>query len=563
MKKRPIFFSALLFCLPFQSPCAEIRDRNAQFWELKLDDYRRMVIEGNERVQAQLLATEAARLRSLGERGVFEPELAGSAQGVANRRQNSVQQERELQGVAILDENNSLYDAGIESLVPTGAKIRLGSLLNNLNNNLPPAGVPGLLAPANLPRTNQWQSFSGITVTQPLLRNYGATIAMAGIRLAALNSAAAFQEYRRELMVALAKAEAAYWNLYLAQEQLRFLDESIAVAESILDDSWGKLKAGKGTELDVKEAEAALALRRTKRNESLQLASDATGQLLVQAGVSPETRPILVRVMDVPTGTGAPHSHAESWRTLLQLNPDYTIQKKKLDEAMIRYKVAKNQRLPEFNLKGSYGYNGLANTPDGAWSQLSSGGFPSWSAGVEFRIPLGGGIRSRAEMSAAQLAVDQSKIQLRGLETQLSNAMSAALRNLQTNAASAEDYRTMLTFNESLLKTQQERLLQGKVEGRRVLEVEAGLFEVKQGLAESLVRFERTALELHLAEGSLLKSRHLEFTPTELRDQTLLLLGDRRNSTKRKPVAEKKETPAPTPKPRVTPSRLVLKEPNP
>ncbi len=385
---------------------------------------------------------------------------------------------------------------------------------------------------------------------------------MAGIRLAALNSEAAFQEYRRELMVALAKAEAAYWNLYLAQEQLKFIDESIKVAESILDDSWGKLTAGKGSELDVKEAEAGLALRRNKRNEALQLASDATGQLLVQAGVSPETLPILVRAMDVPTGAGLRHSHAESWRTLLQLNPDYTIQKQKVDEAMLRYKVARNQNLPELNLKGSYGLNGLADTPDGAWSQLANGGFPSWSAGLEFRIPLGGGIRSRAEMSAAQLAVDQAKIQLRGLETQLGNAMSTAFRNLQANEASSDDYRTMIKFNESLLKTQQERLLQGKVEGRRVLEVEAGLFEVKQGLAESLVRFERTALELKLAEGSLLQSRKLEFTPKELRDQTLLLLGDRKQPAKRKPVAAKKETPDPTPKPRFAPSRLVLREPD-
>ena len=156
-------------------------------------------------------------------------------------------------------------------------------------------------------------------------------------------------------MVAIAQAETAYWSLYFAQEQLKFLDESIRVAESILDDSRGKLKAGKGAELDVLEAESGLALRRTKRNEALQRASDAQGQLMVQAGISPNSRPIRVRATDVPVITGIRHSQAESQREAMELNPDYVIQKKKVDEARLRFGVAKNQHRPELNLKGSWG----------------------------------------------------------------------------------------------------------------------------------------------------------------------------------------------------------------
>ena len=149
--------------------------------------------------------------RAWGEKGVFEPELTGSAQHVANHRPNTVEQQRTLSGVPILDERNNIFDTGVESLAVTGAKVRLGYTLSNLNNNLPPFGI---LA-QNSPRTDQWQSFTGITITQPLLKNAGATTAMAGIRLAALNSETAFQEYRRELMLTLQKPSGMKWLPFL------------------------------------------------------------------------------------------------------------------------------------------------------------------------------------------------------------------------------------------------------------------------------------------------------------------------------------------------------------
>src|SRR5687767_3005752 len=96
---------------------------------LTLKDYLRMVLEKNETIQAQLLATEASHQRALAEHGAFEPEFAGSAQHVRNKRPNTVEQQRNLAGVPVLDERNDLYDAGIEALTKTGAKVRLGYAL--------------------------------------------------------------------------------------------------------------------------------------------------------------------------------------------------------------------------------------------------------------------------------------------------------------------------------------------------------------------------------------------------------------------------------------------------
>ncbi len=492
--------------------------------KLTMREYLRMVLERNETIQAQLLGTESSRERAAAEKGAFEPELVGSAEHTRNRRPNTVEQQRNLAGVPILDEHNNLYDLGIENQTPIGGKVRLGYTLNNFNNNLRPltaAGVDPSTAPG---RTNEWQSFFGLSVTQPLLKNGGATAALANLRIAAITSESAFQEYRRQLMVTLSQAASAYWGVYFAQEQLRFLDESVAVADSILADSRERAKAGKGAELDVLEAEAGLALRRTKRNEALQHFSEAMGQLLTFAGQTPRDTGVIYLAADDPELRTPVPSYGDSWGSAIRFNPDYLIQKKKLDEALIRLAVARNQRLPELNAKGSVGYNGLGESPSESASEVGNGSFPSWSVGLEMRIPLGGGIRGRHEYAAILATVGQIEMQTKGIETQLANALNTSIQKIKTTRATASDYRTMINFNESLLTTERDRLGVGKVEGRRVLEVEAGLFEVKQGLAEAQVATQRAALELALAEGSVLSRSGIDFTPAELKAHTAELL---------------------------------------
>lgn len=507
---------------------------------LRLAEFLRLVVERNETIQAQLLGTEATRQRALAERGAFEPEWVTSASREANKRRNTVEQQRNLGGIPILDERNNRFESAIEMLTATGAKVHLGYTLNNFNNNLTPLGS------ATTGRTDEWQGFAGATITQPLLKNGWGAASMAAIRIAAVQSESSFQEYRRQLMVTLSQAEAAYWAVYFAQEQARFLDESVGVAESILSDSREKLKAGKGSELEVLEAEAGVALRRTKRNEAQQRYTEAMGQLLVFAGQSPRDGITGYIATDEPITVLPAVDYNGSVRTAIESNPDYLMQRSKMDEALVRLGFAKNQRLPELNLKGSAGLNGLGLSPGDAFDEINTGDFPSWSIGAEMRIPLGGGVRGRHELEAVRATVMQTQLQLQGMETQISNALNTALKKLRNTRATIDDYSTMVRFNERLLKTERERLLVGKVEGHRVLEVEAGLFEVKQGMADAQVQLRRAAIELYLAEGSTLRRRSMEFTPNELREQTRRLLD-----------GPKKKSPAPA---NFVPEKLNLRE---
>jgi len=493
--------------------------------ELNLPDYLKLVAEHNESVQAQMIETEVSHRKARGETGIFEPNLVMSVEREYNKRLNNSLQQSEQGGLLIYREKNNIYDTGLETLVPTGAKIRLGYTLSDLSNNL--TNNVNIFNIASTGLRQQYQTFVGATITQPLLKNAGVSVTMAGIRLAAMESDIAFQQYRRQLMLAISQAEAAYWNLYFAQEQLRYFDESLAVAESILSDSKERLKAGQAAELDVLEAQSGLALRKTKQNDARQNYYDALGRVRVLFGAAPDENAPTIKVVDRPTTVKLPLEYYQRFQDAFQNNPEYLVQQKRVEQEGLRLGYARNQLLPEVNFKGAVGYNGLGISPSTSWNTVESQDYPSWSLGVEMHIPLGANIKGRHMFGAAKLSLQEAIVNLNSLQTQIGNALHTAIYKARNSQDSVSSYETVVHFNEDLLKTQLARLNVGKIEPRKVLEVEADLFEARQSLVESLVRYRRTLLELQLADGTLLRGRDLDVTRDDLRRRTLALLKDR------------------------------------
>ncbi len=331
-------------CLAFSLAQAQSTNSEHPVIELKLKDYLHQVLQQNESIQAQMLGAEVNRRKERGELGIFEPQLEASVTREGNKRTNNVQQLVADSNQALFDERNNIYDGGVEQLIPTGGKIRLGATMSDLGNNVNPYG--NVITTTNGIWTRQYQTFVGATFTQPLLKDAGFTPTFAAIRLAALDSDIAFQEYRRQLMLAIYQAEGAYWNLYFAQDQVNFFDDSVAVAQEVLGDSQEKLKAGQGAELDVMEAQSALALRNTKRNDAVQNYYDALGHLQMLTGTSPNpyrpasANPVL-RAVDDPHTTNSPPSYADSFEEAFSLNPDYLIQEQKMNQERVRYGFAK------------------------------------------------------------------------------------------------------------------------------------------------------------------------------------------------------------------------------
>lgn len=487
--------------------------------QLALPTYLSLVLGNNQSLQVRLLEFEVSRRRLDGERAIYEPDFVASYERQSNTRQNSREQTVSQQ-VRIFEDNNNIYNAGLEALIPTGARVRLGYSLRDLDNNIQNTSIFSVV-----PRGREFQSFGGLSLTQPLLKGGWNKVTTANIKLAVLGSQVAFQDYRKQLMTVVSTAEAAYWNLHLAQEQMRFFEESVKLAETLVKDGKTRVQAGVGSELEVLQSEAGLALRKSKHGEARQKYYEAVAQLRNLAGIdSGGESPAQIQLLDAPIIDSSDRSFQDSGHKALSLNPDYMSQLKKAEQEDIRIAYAKNQRLPQLDLKASYGLNGLAGNMGDSWDAMTSGDYTSWSVGAELRTPIGGGRKSRAELQAARLRKKEALLGIQETENQVLNAIETALRKVKSTRESIATYQTVVQFNQDLLKTQLARLEVGKVEARKVLEVEADLFEAKNAVVEALIQHERSLLEIGFVEGSLLSTRHLDWPQSEVQEKTKAMI---------------------------------------
>ncbi len=485
--------------------------------QLSMGTLRQLVLHRNESVQMKALEYEISRRTHAAERGIFEPAVVGSVEHIDSQRPNNAQQTANLglYSVSELDERNTIYDGGLEFLAPSGARVRTGVTFRELNNNLQPLRKVG----------TEYETFTGARLVQPLLKNFGPGPTLARIRLAAVASEIAFQEYRRQLTVALGQGESGYWDLYLTQEQERLSAESLATAEKILTDNRARADVGKGSELEVLQAQAGAAFRRTRMNEVRQKTVEMATRLgslysYVAAGTN-----ALPYATDTPDIDKNVPSMAESYEQAFAFNPDFLIKRNQVEQESIRLTYTRNQRLPQLDLKASLGLNGLGLTPGESWDEMSRGGYPAWSVGVELRVPITGGIRERNDYQAALISKRKALVGLKEIEVQVYNAVDAAIQKINLYHENVASYQTVSDFHQKLLEAQLDRLAVGVIDSKTVLETEEKLFESRVAVVESKVLFKRALLELEMVCGSLLKSRDFETTRELLSAQTMARLG--------------------------------------
>src|SRR4051812_3122568 len=318
---------------------------------LGLHDMVQMVLDHNESVQVRILEAEIGRRTLASEKGIFEPVVTGSVERVDSVRHNNAQQIASLGFSAqpFLTERNTLYNSGIEFLTPFGTKLRGGFTVRELGNNIQQNG-------------REMETFLGATLTQPLLKNFGQDATMARIRLAAVASDIAFQEYRKQLMIAISQAESAYWDLYLIQEQEEIASQSIDVAGRIFKDAEARKEVGKGAQVDVLQAGAAVSQRRAKYAESRHRVIESVSRLTSYYLGPVVITNALIRAVDHPEMRAVSLDQYENAQEAFQDNPDYLIRQQRLKQDDVRLKYAKNQRLPQLDAKAAYGMNGLGHT---------------------------------------------------------------------------------------------------------------------------------------------------------------------------------------------------------
>jgi outer membrane protein TolC len=505
------FLAAMTLCW---APQAASMDRSptrpsandAGGWQLKLQDFLELVHQRNERILIQDAERVIKEQGILSAEAAFEPALVADYQYDDVRQQNTVRELVSLGFEPLFYEQSNTYDVGVESLVPTGARVKLGYNVREFENNIDDK--------YNVPQ--EYKNFLGASITQPLLKNAGIQVNKAAIQVAEKDSAIAFQEYREQMMRVLAEASQSYWELRLAQDRQSVRENSVRIAEDILQDNIVRVRTGKMAETEILEAKSGLSLRKSLLIEARYAVAAARNSARGLFSSSKGEGPALISAADSMSLEPVQPDLQTSLDRAYKLRAEYLSGLHKLEKESIRVMYAQNQRYPQIDLKGSYGLNGLATDYADSLDQMWDTEYAAWSVGVELRVPLSGDKKSRSELNAAQKRKEQALLELKSIEIALYNGVDTAIQQVVSAAEQARHYADAVEFNEQLLNVEIARLEAGKSNSRMVLEKEEDLLRARESTLESLVNFKRALINLHLAEGYLLLSMGYEVMEVDL-----------------------------------------------
>jgi outer membrane protein TolC len=269
------------------------------------------------------------------------------------------------------------------------------------------------------------------------------------------------------------------------------------------------------TEPDLYEAEAELETRLAVQADSEQTLRDALTQvkLLLSAGKLGEHEELEAAdplIDPLPEGWNEEQQRLESEQWALQAQPDFMIQREQLKRESLIVEYRRDQVLPALNLKGSYGLSGLDDTISRSLDKLSGSDYPSWSIGLELRVPLIMGLRQRNELQSARLNRKLAEMRLQALEFELTRSIATLSRRVTTWRSRIENAAKIVQLTRRLLEIEQARMQAGKTTIRQVYETEERLSEARKRELDVVVRYREALMDLALVRGSVLRDKGLE-----------------------------------------------------
>jgi outer membrane protein TolC len=361
------------------------------------------------------------------------------------------------------------------------------------------------------PFESEFVTFAGLNLTQPLLKNRGKRMTQSEFMAAKIREKMALDMLRRQKMASIAEANSAFLAGFITQEALSLRTRSLDISKSLLSDMEATSAQGKATDLEVDAARAAVKLRQIRLLEAKRAHFEAVQNLLgmVRQTVGKKEftliRPELPKVSDK-------QALIKKYSGYLDHHPDRGVRQKELDIAKLRLDVSANQKLPELNLIGSFGYNGLGDSVSESMDKLETTEFDSWSVGLVLRVPLGKGREGQTLHKQAILGHEKASMLLEDTETKIENTFQTAIERLLIYHDYYEAQKNIVEIGRTRLDNQRELVSAGKSTTGMMLQVEEELAEAEAGLLDVMARLLAARAQLELSSGKLLETYDVEFS---------------------------------------------------
>ena len=416
------------------------------------------------------------------------------------------------------------YSAQITQSLPTGGTILASLTSYSLDSNASFQTIN--------PRYGTTLSFN---FSQPLLKNFGLRIGQRNIIVAKSNRDITDLQFGQFLQDKIYEVVQDYWNLVYAIESLKVQQQSLALAQELLEKNRRSVEIGTMAPIDVLSAEAEVASRVADilGGQALLKNSEDILRTVINLGAD-MTDAASVRI--IPSSVPASEGSEVSLETALQLarenRPDLAATRVGVQAKQFDLTYARNQLLPDLSLTAQYWSPGVSGTQlvylnDNPLTGIIIGSIPggstasfkdtfnfkyrNWSVGLTLTLPLST-VFSRAEAAAAQVSYDQAMLSLKNQEQQLELELGNSVRTVQTNFQRVKAYRVSRDLAQKKLEAEQEKLKVGLSTNYFILQYQRDLTNQLSLELKAIIDYNLALASLEKSEGLSLKNRNIETT---------------------------------------------------
>jgi len=461
-----------------------------------------MVLKNNLDIGIERISPQIADSDVLAEQGAFDIDIFGSARRRDAENPLSARARTAAGGLASIKSETYSLTAGIEGKTSIGTQYTLQT-----NNDSTSDTLSGF--------SPEYNSFTGVTITQPLLKGFGAATNRLRLNTALKDREISVHRLRQTITDTVASFVAAYWDLASAKAELAVRVESEELAEALADINRKKLEAGAASALEVTQAQAAASVRKDSVITAKRTLRDRENELklLITSDV------YAMKDTEIVTGEpGSDRSLAEDKATLeeamaeaLRSRPDYLEVKGEIDKSELQVRYAEGQKWPQVDLEASYGFNGLGTSFKDSYSGIDSN--PEWTVGLVFRYPLGNRA-SEGGLRAARLKSGADLLRLKKLEQAIILSLDNARKEIATARERVEAARTSTALTRESLKAEEKKLAAGRSTTYNVLLVQEDLAGARLNEIGALIDYNKALIGYYKEKGTLLEEYGFETDAT-------------------------------------------------
>jgi outer membrane protein TolC len=488
--------------------------------QLTLDEAVKFALDRNLDIRVQRMNPELQDIALASARAFYTPSLTS----VLNRSNTVGTPSSQLQlssGGKGITSDRLVYNGGLTQNVQWGG----GLLSATFNNNRADSDSNNSLF--NPQYNSTWQA----VYTQPLLRDFKIDAPRRTLQITKVNREISDVQLRASVTNLVSNVRNAYWDFVYATQAVEVAQQSLDLADKLVQDNQTRVEVGTMAPIDVVQARAEQATRRQGlvTAQNMRRTTELTLKRLIVSGTEDVNWSATLNPVDRPEFQMTAVDLEAAIRRALEGRTDVAIAKKNIENNDTTLTYLRNQAMPVVDATLTYGVNGIGGTqlvrqsngtlgsgvqqtiPGGifdAFSTLLRNKYPSWTVGLNVTYPLGTSTQVAA-VARARVQLSQVEAQIKQVELQVATEVTNAAINLRNAAESVQAAQAARELSTQRLEAEQSKFEVGMSTNYQVVQAQRDLNDARNSELRAILNHRKAQVEFERLQETTLQNTNI------------------------------------------------------